>query len=161
MFQIFEVAVGTGFLGISPLPGRSGRYDEDLIKIFQWNPSIVFTMTTMAEMERGRAGTLKSDLTTAGVQWAHLPVPDFGAPPDETEALWRDASSRAHKALSNNGRVLAHCYGGCGRSGMAVLRLMAEAGEDPEVALQRLRDVRPCAVETDAQYQWAAAGFSQ
>ena len=38
---------------------------------------------------------------------------------------------------------------------MAVLRLMIEAGEAPEVALPRLRAVRPCAVETEAQMTWA------
>ncbi|MDH5531227.1 MAG: protein phosphatase, partial [Paracoccaceae bacterium] len=45
---------------------------------------------------------------------------------------------------------------GCGRSGMAVLRLMVEAGEPVDVALIRLRKVRPCAVETDAQLAWAS-----
>ena len=33
---------------------------------------------------------------------------------------------------------------------------MVESGEKPEAALQRLRAVRPCAVETEAQYLWAA-----
>jgi protein-tyrosine phosphatase len=48
--------------------------------------------------------------------------------------------------------------GGCGRSGTAALRLMVEAGENPKAALQRLRAVRPCAVETPEQFQWAAGG---
>jgi hypothetical protein len=39
---------------------------------------------------------------------------------------------------------------------MAILRLLVEMGEQPEEALQRLRAVRPCAVETDAQFDWAA-----
>ena len=54
--------------------------------------------------------------------------------------------------------MLVHCRGGCGRSGMAVLRLMVEAGEAPEEALARLRAVRPCAVETEAQMDWARRG---
>ena len=53
---------------------------------------------------------------------------------------------------------MIHCFGGCGRSGMAALRLMVEAGEDADEALERLRAVRPCAVETDAQLRWARAG---
>ena len=40
---------------------------------------------------------------------------------------------------------------------MAVLRLMFEAGEDAQAALIRLRAVRPCAVETEAQLAWASA----
>jgi hypothetical protein len=35
------------------------------------------------------------------------------------------------------------------------LRLMIEAGEASDAALERLRKTRPCAVETDAQRRWA------
>ncbi len=54
------------------------------------------------------------------------------------------------------GRVLVHCMGGCGRSGMALLRLMVESGEPADRALARLRAVRPCAVETPEQLAWAS-----
>ncbi|SMY06745.1 hypothetical protein LOM8899_00875 [Flavimaricola marinus] len=57
--------------------------------------------------------------------------------------------------LGQGGKVLVHCFGGCGRSGMAVLRLMIEAGEDGATALTRLQELRPCAVETEAQRVWA------
>ena len=40
---------------------------------------------------------------------------------------------------------------------MAALRLMVEAGEDGVAALARLREMRPCAVETEAQMAWALA----
>ena len=35
---------------------------------------------------------------------------------------------------------------------------MVEAGEQPDVALARLRTVRPGAVETEAQMTWALRG---
>jgi len=57
--------------------------------------------------------------------------------------------------LQGGGRVLIHCRGGCGRSGMAALRLMIESGEEAGAALSRLRALRPCAVETEAQMAWA------
>jgi hypothetical protein len=41
---------------------------------------------------------------------------------------------------------------------MIVLRLMIAAGEHPDLALARLRETRPCAVETDAQMDWALRG---
>ncbi len=159
MFQITELAFRNGLLGISPLPGRGGTYDADLIALFQWNPSLVLSMTTDREMARNGAEGLGSDLRIAGVTWMHLPVPDFGAPSDEIAARWHETSDLAHRVTAGGGRVLAHCYGGCGRSGMALLRLMTEAGEAPKAALTRLRSVRPCAVETEDQYHWAAAGY--
>ena len=160
MFEIFELTFGAGLLGISPMPGRSGAYEADLSALFRWEPTLVLSMTTTQEMAQKGAGGLGDDLRNAGVNWAHLPVSDFGAPPDKTSALWPANAALAHGIIAGGGRVLAHCHGGCGRSGMALLRLMVEAGENPEVALTRLRKARACAVETDAQFAWAAAGFS-
>ena len=155
-FSISELTLGNGWLGISPIPGRSGNYEADLTAVLRWEPSLVLTMTTSAELERVGAGGFADDLRAAGVAWRHLPIADFGAPEDETRALWPEASGVAHAVLESGGKVLAHCFGGCGRSGMALMRLMVEAGEDADPALERLRDVRPCAVEAEAQRAWAS-----
>lgn len=159
MFEISELTMEQGLLGISPMPGRGGAYEADLSALLHWGPDLVLSMTTLPELMHRGADGLGSDLTAAGVTWMHLPVPDFGAPPEETADLWPESSVRAHQTLALGGRVLAHCHGGCGRSGMALLRLMAEAGENPKIALKRLRQTRACAVETDEQFGWAAAGF--
>lgn len=156
MYEIAELEVGDGWLGISSMPGRGGRYQADLDAILRWGAGLVLTMTTAEELDRCGAAALGDDLEAAGVAWRHLPIPDFGAPPSTTAALWPEASAAARDVLAGGGKVLAHCYGGCGRSGMALLRLMIEAGEDAGPALERLRDVRPCAVEGEAQRAWAA-----
>ena len=117
---------------------------------------MVMTMVTEDELGMVLADDLGSDLAAAGVEWRHLPVPDFGAPPPATETRWAEASSTAHGVLESGGRVMTHCFGGCGRAGMAALRLMVEAGEDADPALARLREVRPCAVESEAQRAWAS-----
>jgi protein-tyrosine phosphatase len=88
----------------------------------------------------------------------HLPIPDYGAPDALVESQWTEAAQRALDVLASGGKVWVHCMGGCGRSGMAALRLMVEAGEEPSLALGRLRAVRPCAVESPQQYKWAAEG---
>lgn len=151
-FAIAQVPVGTGILGICPLPGRGGAYADDLAVVLAWQPALVFTMVSAPELRL----PLGEDLAAAGVAWRHLPITDFGAPGPDTAALWPEASAAAHRVLADGGRVLAHCKGGCGRSGMAVMRLMVEAGEAPGAALSRLRAARPCAVETDEQREWAS-----
>ena len=155
-FKIAELTLRQGGLGICPMPGRSGDYADDLAVIAAWHPDLVLTMTSMDELRVKGAASLKADLAAHGIAWAHLPIADFGIPGGNVQAAWPKVSTQAHTILARGGKVLAHCMGGCGRSGTAVMRLMVEAGETPEAGLTRLRAVRPCAVETPAQFAWAS-----
>lgn len=148
---IAEIGVGQGHLGVCGMPGRAGFYQADLIALRHWHPALVISFTTAEELHR-IAPDLPRDLAETGIGWAHLPIPDYGIP----GASWDDISRCAHAELAKANKVLLHCMGGCGRSGSAALRLMVEAGEPPEAALHRLRQARPCAVETPEQFAWAS-----
>lgn len=155
-FEIAAVEAGGGWLALCPLPGAGGDYAGDLARVNGWGPALVLSMTTAAELARFGATGIGADLHAKGIVWRHLPVEDYQADSPALAAGWAATSTKARAILAQDGRVLVHCRGGCGRSGMAVLRLMVELGEAPEIALPRLRAARPCAVETDAQYDWAA-----
>lgn len=157
-FVIHALPVAEGILAIAPLPGLDGNYAQDIEHLADWKPALVISMTTNLEMVATGADALGSDLQDAGTRWAHLPVPDFGVPGVDLEEEWHATSRIALSALQGGGRVLVHCRGGCGRSGMVALRLMIEAGEDADIALARLRAIRPCAVETEGQMVWARKG---
>ena len=154
-FVIHKLALAGGEIAITPMPGRTRHYYTDWLRLLDWRPDLVLTMTTQSELERKGAGTLGADLRNEGIGWLHLPVPDFGVP---VNLDWPVVRDQTLGVLPGGGRVLVHCFGGCGRSGMMVLRLMIAAGEAPDAALQRLRAVRPCAVETDQQMAWARKG---
>lgn len=158
---IHAIGVGGGSLAISQMPGRGGDYQSDLDFIRDWKPSIVITTTTRGELADVGAETLGADIQESGARWLHLPIKDFGVPDADFIAAWPDASDATLRALKGKGRVLIHCMGGCGRSGMLALRLMVEAGEDAVAALLHLRKVRSCAVETDPQLRWAVTGLAQ
>lgn len=153
--KVHALSVGGGILALCPLPGAEGGYVDDLEHIRGWAPAMVISLTTDLEMYKTRSQSIGSDLQAQGTRWAHLPIEDYGVPDIEFMDRWPDISAFACRALMGGGRVLVHCKGGCGRSGMVVLRLMIESGEAPDEALARLRAVRPCAVETDAQLEWA------
>jgi len=154
--EIFPVNVSNGTLGISQMPGRNGRLADDLSAIKDWRPALVISMTTGAELAVAGRADMGGLIQAMGIDWSHFPVADYATPTAQQAPDWHALSGRALAVLKNGGRVLIHCKGGCGRSGIAVLRLMVEAGERPSEALGRLRAVRPCAVETDAQFAWAA-----
>lgn len=159
-FSIYPVTVGAGQVALSPIPGRFGTYENDLTVILQWAPDLVLSMTPQVELDRVGAGDFGDDLKAVAIAWRHLPIIDFGAPDAEVEAKWDEVSVLAAQTLARGGKILCHCFGGCGRSGMAALRIMIEAGEAPEDALSRLRAARPCAVETEAQNAWASKPFA-
>ena len=155
-FVVSDVEAGGGRIGLAPLPGRGGRFDLDFTQLVAWDPALVISMTTMSEMESRGAGGLGRDLAALGIAWEHLPVVDFGTPGGAIDEAWPALSLVARSILVGGGKVLVHCHGGCGRSGMIVLRLLVELGEEAEAALARLRGVRPCAVETEEQFVWAS-----
>lgn len=157
-FKIHPLACGGGILALSPMPGRTRHYGTDWQRLLDWAPDLVITMTTLHELARKEAGSFGPDLAAVGIAWQHMPVDDFGTPTEEVTDKWPGVASEALTVLGQGGRVLIHCYGGCGRSGMAVLRLMIAAGEAADAALARLREMRPCAVETPEQLHWAT-GF--
>lgn len=157
VFQIVQLTLGAGRAALCPLPGRSGDYAGDLAAILGWHPGLVVSLVTDLELEAGDAEGLGADLAAQGIAWRHLPVMDFRAPCATTAALWPAVAAEASAVVAAGGGVLFHCYHGCGRSGMALARLMVECGESPHDAIARLRLAKPAAVETAAQAAWAAA----
>jgi hypothetical protein len=145
VFSISEIKVGRGLLGLCPLP-QAG----DVAALRDWRADLVLTLVEPAEMA-ALSPDLSAALAAAGLAQRCFPIVDYGVP----EHGWPALSADLHAALAQGARIVVHCRGGCGRTGMIALRLMIEAGEMPAQALVRLRAVRPCAVETTAQGVWA------
>ena len=154
-FTIDEISVTTGTIGMCKLPGRSNELQSDLAQIAAWMPHTVISLTQPHEMAEFGVAGLKEYLRAREIDWFVMPVLDYGVPDAEQEQVWAATQVKIVALLQHQGRVLVHCKGGCGRTGMLVLRLMVELGETAELALLRLRAVRPCVVETDAQLAWA------
>lgn len=149
--QVAELAGAGGMIGICPMPGRNGDYAGDLAAVLAWRPDLVVTLAETGELAARGASSLANDLAAVGIAWRHLPIPDFGTPSRALRTHWPEVSAQLQRPT----RLLIHCMGGCGRSGMIALRLLIDAGEGPEAALSRLRTARPCAIETKAQMRWA------
>mgnify|MGYP005730202745 FL=1 len=154
-FEVFEISVGPAILGMSPLPGLTGDFLADVEKIFNWNPTTIVSLTPKKEMEDLGASDFVSMIAKERIPWVHFPIKDFSIVDQQQEVLWEKISKNINLQINNGNRILVHCRGGCGRTGMIVLRFMIEFGEDPEKALERLRVIRPCAIETLAQENWA------
>ncbi len=147
--------VGGGIVAMSPLPGAGGDFYGDLDHMANWRPALVISLVTHVELVEAGAQDLGQDIQDKGNRWVHLAVrPGAGANANMAE-VWPQVSEQARRALMGGGRVLMHSLRGGGRCGMAVLRLMIEAGEAPDEALDRLTAVHPGAIGTSEQIAWA------
>jgi protein-tyrosine phosphatase len=145
-FEIFDLkGHKSGMVAIC----RQPHLDSDFQTVQDWNADVIVTMTTVDEFERDDFAAKISNSTP---QWIQAAVTDFGVPENDLS----EVISRLSGVLGNNGRVLIHCMGGKGRSGMLATRLLVEQGEEPENALNRIRNRRAGAVETKDQENWAS-----
>ena len=144
---------GPGTIGITSAPGHA-----ELDAIASWGAAAVVTLVEQHELEALGITWLGAEVRRRRMAWHHWPVQDYAIPDAAFEAAWPNRSAALRHALSAGGRVLIHCRGGLGRSGIIAARLLVEHGMPPETAIPAVRAARPGAIETPAQEAWVRAG---
>ena len=163
-----DLGAGRGKIGVTFAPGKNdGRsfggswardLDKDLDAIAAWGAKAVVTLLEPQELRSLAIERLGPEVERRGIMWVHMPIPDVSTPGPEFEAKWPEVSRQLRSRLDAGENVLVHCRGGLGRAGMIAARLLVETAVDPEDAMERVRAVRPGAIETRAQAQWVRRG---
>jgi atypical dual specificity phosphatase len=83
-----------------------------------------------------------------GLRELHLPVTDF-SPPTQEQITQAIAAIEAANAAGE--AVAVHCVAGIGRTGTVVACWLVTQGMTAEVAIERIRELRPGSVETPEQ----------
>lgn len=160
--QIPTLSAATGRIGVSFCPGKRGpalagfawKRDlaVDLDAVRDWGAAAVISLIESHEIEFLGVSNLEAEVTARGMEWLHLPIVDVTAPGDEFEQRWLSAGPRVRGMLAEGRSVFIHCRGGLGRAGTVAARLLIELGEaDAAIAIARVREVRPRAIEARAQ----------
>jgi protein-tyrosine phosphatase len=71
-------------------------------------------------------------------RWLHLPVPNFGVPPDP--GSFRGGVEEIAQALRNGDAVMMHCAAGLGRTGSAAACVLKALGLPTQEAVERVRE---------------------
>ena len=138
--RIDEVAApGGGRIGMTFCPGKrqrgaaTGDWERDLAadlaRIAEWGAAAVATLMEQHELERYGVAGIGEAVEALGMEWHHLPIPDVGVPDGLFEARWFYAGHRLRAHLLAGRRVLLHCRGGLGRTGMIGARLLVESSD--------------------------------
>ncbi len=153
---ISEIDLGDGaVMALTACPGRKGDYAASLDSIARWKPNAVLSLIEDAEFPFD-PGTFAADLAGKGIVWRRFPIRNYSTP--DEGGNWPAISREVRDILDRKGRLLIHCWGGLGRSGMVAARLLTERGEAAGDAIRRVRQARPGAIETEAQAQWVRDG---
>jgi len=163
-----DAGADRGKIGVTFAPGKTDRFaiggpwardlGKDPDAIVAWGAKTMVTLLESHELAQLAITRLGMEVQRRGMEWLHLPIPDVSTPGPEFDEKWPAVSDRLRSRLDSGQNILIHCRGGLGRSGMIAARLLCESGVDAEEAIARVRAVRPGAIETWEQEQWARWG---
>lgn len=151
----------SGIIGMTICPGKKGEsvygapWGRDLVTdleaISAWGADCV--VTVMEDFEFAMLGIpdFAAVMAAQPFEWLHLEIRDADVPDERFESAWPTARARVLAVLDRGGKVLVHCRGGLGRTGLVVARLLVEQGMGAEEAIRLTREVRQGAIETNAQ----------
>jgi protein-tyrosine phosphatase len=167
--RIDAVAVpGTGgLIGMTICPGKheypelgipDGRWkrdlDLDLHVILDWKADALVTLIEDFEFEMLAVPELPDKAREYGIRWMHLRIVDVWIPDEVFETQWEAAGAELRRILRADGRIVIHCRGGLGRTGLVAARLLIELGMSPQEAIRRVRAARLGAIQTREQEEY-------
>lgn len=123
-------------------PGRARPLDDELAALRDAGITTLVSLTIVP--------TDPDTTKRFGIEVVHIPVADFTPPAreqiDRFVTLVADTKTRG-------GATVVHCAGGKGRTGTMAAAYLVACGHAPATAIERVRALRPGAIETDAQEQ--------
>jgi protein-tyrosine phosphatase len=116
-----------GALYVAPMPGRTGRFADDLAQFAAIRPDALISLTPpeeIAQQSPEYAQAIEAS-TLPFTRWS-LPTPDFGVMQDRLKFL--QEAQTAAKALQEGQRLIIHCGAGIGRSGTLAVAILLALG---------------------------------
>lgn len=155
------VPASAGQIGMIFCPGKkqqgaiSGNWNRDLAidleAIHHWGATVVVSLLEWFEMEELGVPDLGAHVSQHNMVWMHLPIVDMSVPNSGFESTWRIAGLVLRERLRRGEKILLHCVGGLGRTGMIAARLLCELGSTPKDAIHNVRLARRGTIQSGAQ----------
>lgn len=147
-----------GCIGMTICPGKisdsvyGGDWERnlelDVAAINNWGADAVVTIMENQEFDLLGIPNFPQVMSSQPYKWFHLEIKDSSIPDHRFEQAWPHFQKMISHILHSGGKVLVHCRGGLGRTGLVVAKLLVEEGLSVDDAIQLVRSARPGAIET-------------
>lgn len=152
-----NVLDGAAALILTPCPGTKECGLVDSLKQLKEQGAVaIVTALDHAELEKAGVAALPEEAEKAGLAWFHQPIEDDQAPDQEFDGRWQAMSPQLHAMLKQGGKVVLHCMGGSGRTGLLAAHLLLEMGWDIETIKREVKALRPGAFSKQPQIDYIA-----
>ena len=128
--------------------------DTDLHAIRDWGTSLLVTLVGEKELELLDVSEIGAKTKALNMDWLQMPITDFSVPSVDFESNWPIHSANLVSRIVSGERIVLHCRGGLGRTGLVAARLLIELGSNPVDAIKAVRKARPHTIETSEQEQY-------
>jgi len=146
----------SGILAIAPATPPEPYLAKSLER---WQKLGIGTILSLMEPGERRGWDREGEICEQlGLRFYALPIRDHSIPlPDEMENIVA-VLAKIEARLRAGERVVAHCFGGIGRSGMATIALLMLGGVSIEEAIRHVTLARGLdCPETEEQLEWLAS----
>lgn len=149
-FNFLQLDNGAALL-FTPCPGtQQVELKTSLAQLVEAGASAVLTLMPSEEMERNQVTDLPNFCAELKLQWFHLPIEDDHAPEQEFNLAWQANHKKIHALLKNGHKLVIHCKGGTGRTGLVAAQILLERGLMLDEVVDRVRSIRPKALKIPA-----------
>ncbi|GAB6089247.1 cyclin-dependent kinase inhibitor 3 family protein [Spirochaeta dissipatitropha] len=137
-----------GFLLLTPCPGSKGiNLESSLDQLSAAGSRMVISLMPWEELEQNGLNQMRILCARFNMQWLHLPIEDDHAPESDFEPAFMAVWPQIKLILDSNEGVSIHCKGGTGRTGLVAARILLLAGWKLEEAAEKIRKLRPNALQ--------------
>ena len=157
-----DVAENKAALLLTPCPGTKGtELKASLEQLKALGAEAIVTALNTEEMEKAGVAALSSLAQELGMLWFHQPIEDDCAPGNDFAQRWQTISPKVQAILDNGGKVVLHCMGGSGRTGLLAAHLLLERGWKLDTIKSEVKALRPGAFSKQVQIDYIDAVASR
>jgi protein-tyrosine phosphatase len=147
----------SGEIGLTILPGRkdySRSIDEDLKQLKEYKVDTIIPLITDDEFDHFGVGELLEKYEEYDFNVKRLPIMDQLV---SSHQEMKELIDYLDQRLQKNEKIVLHCVGGLGRSGLVAASYLKYKGRNAEDAIQSVRKVRGLrAVESKIQEEFVS-----